>query len=99
MANVSRVRVVYDYWPRNPLTSEQHRLNGDIPFQSGFERWLSTSNLSYLHLEVICYETLMVLYVNGKTALSVRIGAPQDYWGFFATRGTLRAQNIMWHKF
>lgn len=92
-------RVVYDYWPRNPLTSEQHRLNGDIPFQSGFERWLSTSNLSYLHLEVICYETLMVLYVNGKTALSVRIGAPQDYWGFFATRGTLRAQNIMWHKF
>ena len=92
-------RVVYDYWPRNPLTSEQHRLNGDVPFQNGFERWLPESDFMNIHLELLCCGTVMILYINNTTALSVRINRLNHHWGFFTTRGTLKAEHIWWHKF
>lgn len=92
-------QVVYDYWPRNPLTNEQHRLNGDIPFQNGFERWLSDSDFTHIHLELLCCGTVMVLYVNNKIALSARINRLHQHWGFFATRGVLKVEHIWWREF
>lgn len=92
-------RVVFDFWPRSLSMHEQHKLNGDVPFQSGFERWISDSDFSKLHLELICHDTIMILYINKKTALSVRIANPSCNWGLFTTRGTLEAEHIQWHSF
>ena len=91
-------RLVFDYWPRQPLDSEQHRLNGDVPFQSGFERHIPPQEFQRLRLTLVCCGTAMILYINGQTAMSVRICRPQRRWGLFATRGTLRAERIGWHR-
>lgn len=92
-------RVVFDLWPRRPLDSEQHRLNGDVPFQNGFERYLPDDCFRSMHLTVVCSDTILVLYINNRTAMSVRICRPNRRWGLFATRGALSAEHIHWHRF
>lgn len=92
-------RVVYDFWPRAPLASGQHQLNGDVPFQSGLERWIPGSDILHLHLTLVCCGTIAVIYINNRTAMSVRICKPDKRWGLFATRGSVRAEHICWHSF
>lgn len=91
-------RLVLDLWPRGSLDGEQHRLGGDVPFLSSFERYIPDADFSSLELRLVVRGQLFILYVNDRTALSGRFYGTGRRWGLFAARGCLAVDGLKWYR-
>lgn len=88
-------RMVFDLWPRGDIEGEQHRMGGDIPFVPAFERRVDYVN-NEMAVKLLIEEDICIMYVNDRTAMSVRVCNIKDNWGFFVTGGKVTVTDISW---
>lgn len=88
-------RFVLDQWPRGELDDSQHRMGGDIPFVPAFERLFDPAS-GRASLKLLLEKDICILYVNDRTAMSVRTCRPMKAWGLFATGGAVTVTESGW---
>lgn len=88
-------RFVLDRWPRGDIYGEQHRMGGDIPFVPAFERPFDLKS-GRLSVKLLLEEDICILYVNERTAMSVRMCRRMKKSSLFVTGGRMEAVNCGW---
>jgi beta-fructofuranosidase len=81
----ARNRLVFDSWPRP----------GSVPFWVGLERPLRLDPQRPVELKVLVDDTVCVVYVDNKIAMSTRLyDLKQGDWGVFVNEGTARFSHV-----
>lgn len=88
-------RFVFDRWPRGDVGGEQHRMGGDIPFVPAFERPFEPKT-GRVSVKLLLEDDIAVIYVNDRTAMSVRMCRTTAVWSLFATGGAVTVRNFGW---
>ena len=70
-------------------------MGGDIPFVPAFERRVDYVN-NEMAVKLLIEEDICIMYVNDRTAMSVRVCNIKDNWGFFVTGGKVTVTDISW---
>lgn len=90
-------RYVFDKWPRGDVHGEQHRMGGDIPFVPAFERPFDPA-AGRASVKLLLEEDICILYVNDRTAMSVRMCRRMTAWSFFVTGGKVKVTDYGWRR-
>lgn len=90
-------RFVFDRWPRGDVGGEQHRMGGDIPFVPAFERPFDPGSGRVL-VKLLWEDDIAIIYVNDRTAMSVRMCRRAAVWSLFATGGAVTVRNFGWRS-
>ena len=70
-------------------------MGGDIPFVPAFERQVDYT-ADETTVKLLIEEDICIIYVNDRTAMSVRVCSIKDNWGFFVTGGNVTVTDISW---
>ena len=90
-------RVVADMWPRCIQGVNQWYVDGDKPFMVELERPFDYKSLkdNKVHIRVVADGSIICLYVNNTTALTMRAyNMKRTNWGFFVKDGSIRVSDI-----
>ena len=90
-------RIVADMWPRRIRGVNQWYVDGDKPFMVGLERTFDYKSLkdNKVHIRVVADGSIICLYVNDITALTMRAyNLNRTNWGFFVKDGSIRVSDI-----
>lgn len=88
-------RFVFDRWPRGDVGGEQHRMGGDIPFVPAFERPLDFKS-GRVSVKLLLENDIAIIYVDDRTAMSVRMCRTAAVWSLFAAGGAVTVRNFGW---
>ena len=90
-------RIVADMWPRRISGVNQWYVDGDKPFMVELERPFDYKSLkeNKVHIRVVADGSIICLYVNNITALTMRAyNVNRTNWGFFVKDGSIRVSDI-----
>ena len=90
-------RIVADMWPRRIRGVNQWYVDGDKPFMVELERPFDYKSLkdNKVHIRVVTDGSIICLYVNDITALTMRAyNLNRTNWGFFVKDGSIRVSDI-----
>ena len=90
-------RIVADMWPRRIRGVNQWYVDGDKPFMVELERPFDYKSLkdNKVHIRVVADGSIICLYVNDITALTMRAyNLNRTNWGFFVKDGSIRVSDI-----
>ena len=90
-------RIVADMWPRRIRGVNQWYVDGDKPFMVELERPFDYKSLkdNKVHIRVVADGSIICLYVNNTTALTMRAyNMKRTNWGFFVKDGSIRVSDI-----
>ena len=90
-------RIVADMWPRRISGVNQWYVDGDKPFMIELERPFDYKSLkdNKVHIRVVADGSIICLYVNNTTALTMReYNMKRTNWGFFVKDGSIRVSDI-----
>jgi possible beta-fructofuranosidase len=90
-------RIVADMWPRRISGVNQWYVDGDKPFMIELERPFDYKSLkdNKVHIRVVADGSIICLYVNNTTALTMRAyNMKRTNWGFFVKDGSIRVSDI-----
>ena len=90
-------RIVADMWPRRIRGVNQWYVDGDKPFMVELERPFDYKSLkdNKVHIRVVADGSIICLYVNDITALTMRAyNLNRTNWGFFVKEGSIRVSDI-----
>ena len=90
-------RIVADMWPRRISGVNQWYVDGDKPFMVELERPFDYKSLkdNKVHIRVVADGSIICLYVNDITALTMRAyNVNRTNWGFFVKDGSIRVSDI-----
>ena len=90
-------RIVADMWPRRISGVNQWYVDGDKPFMVELERPFDYKSLkdNKVHIRVVADGSIICLYVNDITALTMRAyNLNRTNWGFFVKDGSIRVSDI-----
>lgn len=90
-------RIVADMWPRRISGVNQWYVDGDKPFMIELERPFDYKSLkdNKVHIRVVADGSIICLYVNDITALTMRAyNMKRTNWGFFVKDGSIRVSDI-----
>ena len=90
-------RIVADMWPRRISGVNQWYVDGDKPFMVELERPFDYKSLkeNKVHIRVVADGSIICLYVNNITALTMRAyNVNGTNWGFFVKDGSIRVSDI-----
>ena len=90
-------RIVADMWPRRIRGVNQWYVDGDKPFMVELERPFDYKSLkdNKVHIRVVADGSIICLYVNDITALTMRgYNLNRTNWGFFVKDGSIRVSDI-----
>lgn len=90
-------RIVADMWPRRISGVNQWYVDGDKPFMIELERPFDYKSLkdNKVHIRVVADGSIICLYVNDTTALTMRAyNMKRTNWGFFVKDGSIRVSDI-----
>ena len=90
-------RIVADMWPRRISGVNQWYVDGDKPFMVELERPFVYKSLkdNKVHIRVVADGSIICLYVNNITALTMRAyNVNRTNWGFFVKDGSIRVSDI-----
>lgn len=90
-------RIVADMWPRRIRGVNQWYVDGDKPFMVELERPFDYKSLkdNKVHIRVVADGSIICLYVNNITALTMRAyNLNRTNWGFFVKDGSIRVSDI-----
>ena len=90
-------RIVADMWPRRIRGVNQWYVDGDKPFMVELERPFDYKSLkdNKVHIRVVADGSIICLYVNDITALTMRAyNVNRTNWGFFVKDGSIRVSDI-----
>ena len=90
-------RIVADMWPRRIHGVNQWYVDGDKPFMVELERPFDYKSLkdNKVHIRVVADGSIICLYVNDITALTMRAyNLNRTNWGFFVKDGSIRVSDI-----
>ena len=90
-------RIVADMWPRRIRGVNQWYVDGDKPFMVEIERPFDYKSLkdNKVHIRVVADGSIICLYVNDITALTMRAyNLNRTNWGFFVKDGSIRVSDI-----
>ena len=90
-------RIVGDMWPRRIRGVNQWYVDGDKPFMVELERPFDYKSLkdNKVHIRVVADGSIICLYVNDITALTMRAyNLNRTNWGFFVKDGSIRVSDI-----
>lgn len=90
-------RIVADMWPRRISGVNQWYVDGDKPFMIELERPFDYKSLkdNKVHIRVVADGSIICLYVNDITALTMRAyNLNRTNWGFFVKDGSIRVSDI-----
>lgn len=90
-------RIVADMWPRRIRGVNQWYVDGDKPFMVELERPFDYKSLkdNKVHIRVVADGSIICLYVNNITALTMRAyNVNRTNWGFFVKDGSIRVSDI-----
>ena len=90
-------RIVADMWPRRISGVNQWYVDGDKPFMIELERPFDYKSLkdNKVHIRVAADGSIICLYVNNTTALTMRAyNMKRTNWGFFVKDGSIRVSDI-----
>ena len=90
-------RIVADMWPRRISGVNQWYVDGDKPFMIELERPFDYKSLkdNKVHIRVVADGSIICLYVNNTTALTMRAyNLNRTNWGFFVKDGSIRVSDI-----
>ena len=90
-------RIVADMWPRRIRGINQWYVDGDKPFMVELERPFDYKSLkdNKVHIRVVADGSIICLYVNDITALTMRAyNLNRTNWGFFVKDGSIRVSDI-----
>lgn len=90
-------RIVADMWPRRISGVNQWYVDGDKPFMIELERPFDYKSLkdNKVHIRVVADGSIICLYVNDTTALTMRAyNIKRTNWGFFVKDGSIRVSDI-----
>ena len=90
-------RIVADMWPRRISGVNQWYVDGDKPFMIELERPFDYKSLkdNKVHIRVVADGSIICLYVNNTTALTMRAyNIKRTNWGFFVKDGSIRVSDI-----
>ena len=90
-------RIVADMWPRRIRGVNQWYVDGDKPFMVELERPFAYKSLkdNKVHIRVVEDGSIICLYVNDITALTMRAyNLNRTNWGFFVKDGSIRVSDI-----
>ena len=90
-------RIVADMWPRRISGVNQWYVDGDKPFMIELERPFDYKSLkdNKVHIRVVADGSIICLYVNNTTALTMRAyNLKRTNWGFFVKDGSIRVSDI-----
>ena len=90
-------RIVADMWPRRIRGVNQWYVDGDKPFMGELERPFDYKSLkdNKVHIRVVADGSIICLYVNDITALTMRAyNVNRTNWGFFVKDGSIRVSDI-----
>lgn len=90
-------RIVADMWPRRIRGVNQWYVDGDKPFMVELERPFDYKSLkdNKVHIRVVADGSIICLYVNDITALTMRAyNLNRTNWGFFLKDGSIRVSDI-----
>lgn len=90
-------RIVADMWPRRIRGVNQWYVDGDKPFMIELERPFDYKSLkdNKVHIRVVADGSIICLYVNNTTALTMRAyNLNRTNWGFFVKDGSIRVSDI-----
>lgn len=90
-------RIVADMWPRRMRGVNQWYVDGDKPFMVELERPFDYKSLkdNKVHIRVVADGSIICLYVNDTTALTMRAyNMKRTNWGFFVKDGSIRVSDI-----
>jgi len=90
-------RIVGDMWPRRIRGVNQWYVDGDKPFMVELERPFDYKSLkdNKVHIRVVADGSIICLYVNNTTALTMRAyNMKRTNWGFFVKDGSIRVSDI-----
>ena len=90
-------RIVADMWPRRISGVNQWYVDGDKSFMIELERPFDYKSLkdNKVHIRVVADGSIICLYVNNTTALTMRAyNMKRTNWGFFVKDGSIRVSDI-----
>ena len=90
-------RIEADMWPRRISGVNQWYVDGDKPFMIELERPFDYKSLkdNKVHIRVVADGSIICLYVNNTTALTMRAyNMKRTNWGFFVKDGSIRVSDI-----
>ena len=90
-------RIVADMWPRRISGVNQWYVDGDKSFMIELERPFDYKSLkdNKVHIRVVADGSIICLYVNNITALTMRAyNMNGTNWGFFVKDGSIRVSDI-----
>ena len=90
-------RIVADMWPRRIRGVNQWYVDGDKTFMVELERPFDYKSLkdNKVHIRVVADGSIICLYVNDITALTMRAyNLNRTNWGFFVKDGSIRVSDI-----
>ena len=70
-------------------------MGGDIPFVPAFERPFEPKT-GRVSVKLLLEDDIAVIYVNDRTAMSVRMCRTTAVWSLFATGGAVTVRNFGW---